>query len=254
MLVNTITTVAMVSLILGPIVLVIWLGQRAGWQPRWVVAGAIAFVASQAVHLPLNWGLGQAGLIATASPIDVPTAIILGLSAGVCEELARLAVLTKWVTEVRDHNKATALGLGHGGIEAILVGVLGVFSVVNMIALQTMDLNALGLEPAQLEAVKTQIAAFSNQPLWMPLVSVLERFMAIMNHLFMTVLVLRGVTRRQWGWVFAAIGWHTLINAIAVWLHQHHGVAASEAALTVFTGVAAWLWWHWRTQDELGHH
>jgi uncharacterized membrane protein YhfC len=246
MLINTLTAVSMATLVLGPIVLVIWAGQKLGWRPRWIGAGALCFIGSQLVHLPLNWGLSQAGLLSSASPIDASTALVLGLSAGVCEELTRLAVLSYWVTEVRDHNKATAFGLGHGGIEAVFIGVLGFFSVVNMIALQTMDLDALGLNPEQLEGVRAQVAAFSNQPLWTPLMSVLERAMAMMNHLFMTLLILRAITHKQWGWIVVAISWHTAINAVAVWLHQHQGVAASETALAVFTIIAAGMWWTWR--------
>lgn len=249
MLINILVSVAMALMVLGPIVLVIWAGQRHGWQPRWIGAGALTFVGSQVVHLPLNWGLSQVGLLGDATGIDVQTALVLGLSAGICEELARAAVLTWWVTEVRDHNKATAYGLGHGGIEAVFVGILGIFSVINIIALQTMDLNALGLSPEQLERVQAQVREFTAQPLWAPATPLVERAMAMMNHLFMTLLVLRGITSRKWGWIGLAIGWHTMINAVAVWLAKHHGALAAEASLAVFTALAAWLWWRWRSDS-----
>ena len=68
---------------------------------KWVGAGAITFIGSQIVHLPLNWKLGQIGLIPSATPISFQTAALLGLTAGLCEELARAAALTWCVAEVR---------------------------------------------------------------------------------------------------------------------------------------------------------
>ncbi len=243
MLINTIAGLTMGLIVLAPIVLVIVLGQRLGWRPRWIAAGAVTFIGSRMIHLPLNWVLGQIGLIPSATPVSVQTALVLGLTAGVCEELARAAALTWWVSEVRDGNKSAAFGLGHGGIEAVIIGILGGFSIINMIALQTMDLGALGLEPEQLEQVKAQVAAFANQPAWQPVIPAWERAMAMINHLFMTTLVMTGLMKREWGWIAGAIAWHTAINAIAVWLHQHHGILAAEGALTAMTVAAAALWW-----------
>ncbi len=247
MLLNVITAVSMGLILLGPIVLVIWAGKRSDWRARWVIAGAVTFIGSQVVHLPLNWGLSQAGLLVTSTPIDLTAALTLGLTAGLCEELARAATLTWWVSEVRDHNKATALGLGHGGIEAVFIGILGTLSLINILALQSMDLNTLDLEPEHLEQVKAQVAAFSSQPAWQPAASLIERAMAMVNHLFMTMLVLTSIVQRQWRWLAAAIAWHTVVNAVAVWLHQHYGVLAAEGALALLTVAAGYGWWMTRS-------
>ena len=53
-------------------------------------------------------------------------------------------------------------------------------------------------------------------------------------------------TAKSSGWIGVAIGWHSAINAVTVWLHQHQGVAASEIALAVFTVIATGMWWTWR--------
>jgi len=186
------------------------------------------------------------GWMSTITPIEPTTAVLAGLTAGLCEEGARTAVFLWWLRDVRDHNKGNAYGLGHGGIEAVLLGILGAFSLISMISLQTMDLNALGLEPEALEAVKAQVAAFQAQEWWQVLLGPLERAMAMMNHLFMTMLVLQGVTRRSPLPIVVAVGWHALINGITVWVMSHHSALAAEGALAVLTCVAAAGWWNSR--------
>jgi len=61
--------------------------------PWWLFCvGMAAFVASQLYHLPLNHGLTKLGVLGPVSPNEptlLRTALILGLSAGVCESLAR---------------------------------------------------------------------------------------------------------------------------------------------------------------------
>lgn len=246
MLINSLCALALLLMIMGPIVLVISLGRKYAWEPRWVVAGAVAFIGSQVVHLPLNWLLGEAGWMSPVTPIDPTTAVLAGLTAGLCEEGARAAVFLWWLRNVRDHNKGNAYGLGHGGVEAVLLGILGGFSLISMISLQTMDLNTLGLEPDALEAVQAQVAAFQAQEWWQVLLGPLERAMAMMNHLFMTMLVLRGVLRRSALPIVVAVGWHALINGATVWIMSHHSALAAEGALAVLTCIAAAGWWQSR--------
>lgn len=250
MLINSLCALALLLMVLGPIVLVISLGRKQGWEPVWVVAGAVAFLGSQVVHLPMNWALGELGWMNNVSPIDPTTAMLAGLTAGLCEEGARTAVFFWWLRDVRDHNKGNAYGLGHGGFEAVLLGILGVFSLVSMISLQTMDLTTLGLETDALETVQAQVAAFQAQAWWEVLLGPLERVMAMMNHLFMTMLVLRGVTRRSATPILFAVGWHALINGVAVWVMSHHSAIAAEGALAGLTIFAVAGWWHSRTWFE----
>ena len=246
MLTNILFGVAAATMILGPITVAVVAGRKRGWTVRWLGIGAVTFIASQVVHLPLNWALGQLGWMTSTSPIEPTTALVAGLTAGLCEESARWLVLSFWLDEVRDHNRATAYGIGHGGVEATLLGVLAAFSLINMISLQTMDLTALGLEPDALTAVKAQVLAFSEQPAWHAVLGPFERVMAMINHVFLTVLVLRSITRKQPLWLVAAIGWHALFNAVGVWVFSHYGAVAAEAAIGVSTVLAAAGWWQAR--------
>jgi len=242
MLINIVSAASVLLIVFGSIGGVIWAAQKFHWDKRIIVAGATAFIASQVVHLPLNWGLGQMGWLGATLPLSNLDALILGLTAGLCEELARYGAMRWWVSEVRDVSKASGFGLGHGGIEALLIGILGCFSIINMIALQTMDLSTLGLEPAQLEMVEQQVLSFQEQPFWQPMLSFVERSMAVINHVWMSVLVMVSLARNQVRWLVAAILWHTLINASAVMVLRDHGALATEAALFACTLLAIFGW------------
>ena len=252
MLINIITAICMLSMIGGPIFLAIWAARRFGWESRIIFIGATTFVLSQVVHLPLNWVLGNVGLLASTPPIDNTSAIILGLTAGLCEELARYGVMRWWVQNVRDSSTATGFGLGHGGIEAVIIGILGSFTVINMVALQTMDLEQLGLNPEQLKAVETQLLAYNEQPFWQPILAPLERAMAMANHVWMSMLVMLSLLRQQVRWLVAAILWHTLLNAVALVMMRDFGAVAAEATLLVLTVGAAIGWWRLRDVGRQG--
>ena len=242
MLINIISATTVLLIITGSIGVVIWATRKFGWEKRIIAAGVAAFIGSQVVHLPLNWLLGETGALATTPPLSNIDALILGITAGLCEELARYGAMRWWVTEVRDVSKATGFGLGHGGIEALLIGIMGSFSIINLIALQTMDLNTLGLEASQIEAVEQQLMSYQEQPFWMPTLSFIERSMAIVNHIWMSILVMMALTRSQVRWLMAAIAWHTLINATAVITMRDHGALAAEITLLLWTGLAIVGW------------
>jgi uncharacterized membrane protein YhfC len=247
MLINIVTAISMLAMVLGPIFLVVWATRRNGWEMRLIAIGAATFVLSQVVHLPLNWALGNVGLLSSAPPIDNRSAMVLGLTSGLCEELARYGTMRWWLTDVRDGSKATGFGLGHGGVEAILVGILGCFTALNMLALQTMDLHALGLEPAQFESVQAQVLAYQEQPFLQPLLAPIERALAMANHVWMSLLVMLSLVRRQLRWLIAAIGWHAMLNGLVLVTIRDQGVVASELVLFLMTIGAAAGWWRLRT-------
>ena len=118
-------TISILAMLLLPIVLGVLL--RRHYRVYWIlfVVGTLTFLGSQAVHLPLNSWLADFGLLPESPQLDgAPlwrTALILGLSAGLCEELARAIgyAVVKWARRFED---GVMLGLGHGGIEAMIFG------------------------------------------------------------------------------------------------------------------------------------
>ena len=113
-------------MIVVPLLLAIALRRR--FRAPWLLwtAGALSFFLSQVYHLPLNNLLGDLGLIGPIAPDApglLPTAVVLGLSAGLCEGLMRLVAF--WWLNRR--------GLVDRWPAAVMVGLaLLVFSTYDM--------------------------------------------------------------------------------------------------------------------------
>ena len=155
-----------------PFALAAFLARRLGtrWGLIWV--GAVTFIASQVVHIPLNAVLGQLGVIQPATtgwPL-VWYAAVLGLTAGLCEELARFLVLRFWLKRDRSWNAALMFGAGHGGVEAVIFGALAAIQTLNIFILRNVDPAQLRVTPDKLAAVQAQIAAAWSVPVLYPLV------------------------------------------------------------------------------------
>jgi uncharacterized membrane protein YhfC len=178
--------------------------------------------------------------------VPIVNAVVLGFTAGLCEEWARYLAFRHVLKSRRERTDGVVFGLSHGGIESVLLAVLVALGAINMIVMHYVEPAALGVPPEQLAAVQTAVDAWWAMDWYMPLLSAAERLMAITLHVAATLLVLYGVaTRRLWP-VFAAMGWHWLADAVIVWLAGQHGIVASELAVFVLTlgsaaiAVAVW--------------
>ncbi|MBN1140017.1 MAG: YhfC family intramembrane metalloprotease [Anaerolineae bacterium] len=246
-------TLAIIAL---PVVLGSLVRRRLG-APWWLFCvGMATFVVSQVYHLPLNAWLGRLGVfgpIAPDEPTLLRTALLVGLSAGFCESLARAAgyALLFWLPKVRQTVRdpasrwegALMVGLGHGGIEAMLVAVTVAATIASLWGLRGQDLSALNLSTEQLAAVERQISAFTTSA-WLALAPLLERCIAILIHVVLSVGVWAAFRHRQLLYALAAVLYHALFDALAVGLSQfvtNPWVIEGTLLLLALPG-AAWAW------------
>lgn len=229
-------------------------------------AGSLTFILSQTVHIPLNNWLASIGMLPgpgeTAGNTALPiwrTALTLGLTAGLCEELARVggyAVLNRWKPGWMRFQDAVMLGLGHGGVEAMVLG--GVFTAATVSALFPLlgvDLSTLDLSPAQLEIMQFQLHSLTANPLYAGL-PLLERVIAMAAHGVFSVLVwkafARNSFRRDWFFLPVAILYHALLNFTAVMGLEKLGENPLMVEL-LFAGAvvpgAGWVIWLARRED-----
>lgn len=231
-----------------PLALWLWLARR--WRLGWrlVGLGALMFIGSQVVHLPLLYGLTalfQAGVLPAPPAAWAPAfnIVVLSLLAGLCEETARYIGYRWLVPEARTWRQAVVYGAGHGGIEAILFGGLALAAFVQLTGLQQTDLSTLGLPAGQQAALAAQVQAYWSLAWPLTLLGAVERVLAITLHITLSVLVLQAVIRRRWGWWAAAVGWHALANAVALGVAQTlgaqtpAGMLGSEAALALVVAL-----------------
>jgi uncharacterized membrane protein YhfC len=230
--------------LLVPVALAVWLtrsARRTG-KEAWLLVGVgvLTFIGSQVVHIPLNWLLGKAELISNNQYLIIRTAVVLGLSAGLCEETAR--AVGYWLLKDRAHTwlAALTLGAGHGGIESIIVGALVLLTFVNLVIARSVGAANLGLPIEQVALAEQQIAAYWGQTWHIPLAVAVERLTAITMHLALSVLVLQAFTRRNVLYYVGAVMWHAAVDAGSVLLVANKwGVWTIEGvlALTVIVNL-----------------
>jgi uncharacterized membrane protein YhfC len=225
-----------------PIVIGLVLKRRYGVGWRIFLFGGATFVASQVVHLPLNYGLGLlSGQWGVALWPLLPMALVAGLSAGVCEQAARWGALRFFLPRVRGWRDALQFGAGHGGIEAIILGLLVISSVVQMVVVQQAGIEALGLGSEESAQAEQMLQAFWSTPLYVPALGGLERVFTVAFHVAMTVLVMRAIVYRQPVYLVAAVAAHTAVDAWTVWAVRTLGLTWTELGLAVVGAASVWL-------------
>ncbi len=203
------------------------------WRLWWV--GGFTFILSQVGHIPFNTLALNPGIAKLTEHIpdawQLPLiAVLLGLSAGIFEEFARYGAYRWWIKDARTWSEGLLFGAGHGGLEAILVGALSLYTYAQIVALKGADLSAI-FPADQISLVQEQISQYWSLPWYDSLLGALERAFAIPLHLANAILVLQAFTRRQFRWVWLAVGLHTLVNALGVYLMQTFNVYVAEAAI-----------------------
>ena len=225
-------------MIILPLLLGLFLARRFGQPWRFFIVGAVTFVLAQVFHIPLNAGLTLAfrqGLL-PAPPAAWQTlfnAVVLGLTAGLTEELARYFVLKYALKDDRSWGGALMFGAGHGGGEAIMLGVLAALSFISLVLMQNNAGLLSTLPPEQLAAAQAQLQAYWSAPWYVSLLGAVERVFALILQMSLAVLVMQVFLRRQLRWLVIAIGWHTLVNAVAVYSLPTWGPLVTEGIVAV---------------------
>lgn len=233
-----------------PILLAFFLTRRFGLSWGLVAAGAFTFLASQVVHIPIviGWGaLAKALNLPEGMPTLILNSVVLGLLAGLCEELARYLMLARFLKDARSWGHALVFGAGHGGIEAIIFGSLAGLSFANMVVLQNTDLSTLPVTPEQAVTLQQTVAAFWSAPWYATILGAVERVFAICLHLSCAVMVMRAFTSKKIMWLWLAVGWHALADAITVFAVSSWGIYWTEALIGLCAVISLWIIFRLRT-------
>lgn len=213
---------------------------RTGWGL--FLVGAVTFIGSQIFHIPfntylLNPFLASLGFGSETGPgltLALASAL-LGLSAGVFEEGARWLAYRFWIRKARTWPQGVVFGSGHGGAEALIAGLLALATLIQLVALQGQDLAAI-VPPEQLAAAQVQVEAYWTMPSWAFFLGTVERASALAIQITLAVVVLQAFVRpRGWLWFLAAVGWHALVDAVAVFSGIATGVYGGSVSGMVTT-------------------
>jgi len=216
---------------------------KLSWRLWWI--GAAVFILSQVGHIPFNILVSpvfnQPAIVAL--PVREQTllsAIFLGLSAGLFEELCRYGMFRWWAKDAHSWRKGVLTGAGHGGAEAIILGLLALYSFIQLASVRNADLTKI-IPANQLTLAQQQVRVYWSKPWPISLLAALERFLTIPIQISLAVIVLQTFVRQQWYWVWLAVLYHAIIDATAVMAASYVKGAWLEAFVAFFALVSVGL-------------
>jgi len=222
-----------------PLTLAIILSHR--WKLGWriILVGAATFILSQVGHIPFNalmtLLLSKTALVNfSVQGALIFNAIFLGLSAGFFEELFRYGMFRWWLKDANTWRKGILAGVGHGGAEAIIMGSLALFSMVQLIAVRNMDLSTV-YSGDTLRIALEQVRTYWSATWYDSLLGAVERLFTIVVQISLAVIVVQSFIRKQKRWLWLAIGYHALIDSTAVFATSKLNPYWIEGILGIFS-------------------
>lgn len=196
--------------------------------PAWLLGSAGFFVTQMLIRLPILTVLQtQDWFLAFSQKTPFAYAFCLAFTAGLFE-LAGRFVVAKLMAKDLTFRRSLAAGLGHCGIEAILlVGMTYINNLIYIVMINTGTFDSMIAEVAaagnavpqleatlaQLEMIRTQLVSY---PPAMFLLGALERILAMICHAGMSMIVCYGVaTKKILPCLLICLGIHTLIDLTA---------------------------------------
>ena len=248
--------IATVFEIAFPLALAFYVSWRLHVRWRYFWYGVAVFAAVQLfTRVPLVYVLNNvlASQLKASQAFLWTWLFILALTAALFEEVGRYFGYRIFMgKEEKTWSKGVMYGIGHGGIESIvLVGLLSsALSLINILVIQSLDITKL--PAAQQVTLHDQFATLAAQPAWLPLLGGYERLCAIAFHIAMSIVVLQVFRRGRMRWLWYAVGLHFLFDFSAVALATGlpkltTGLSSTTVALivegwvTLFAVLSLWL-------------
>jgi uncharacterized membrane protein YhfC len=200
----------------------------------WGVTVALKFAWAIPFNLPIYTAANQA-LPSLGVPLFV---LYVGALTGIFEVGVVALLLNYTRLGKAAWPRAMAFGIGFGAIEALLLGVSSLSSVLVAMVI------SVALPPASIE-----VLARLGNILWV-LAPIVERLAAIFIHICTNVLIFYAVNTRQARWVWLAFGYKMATDAMAAACVHIHGIDTLEhvwtlEAIVILFGAAGWLGLRW---------
>lgn len=223
---STLITVIITFLISSILPLVIWIvyalkNKGKGVFTAWLLGAAGFFIMQIIIRIPiLNMLALTAGFQSFVAKHYVLYCLVVAFTAGLFELIGRYAV-AKVMAKNLSYEKGFAAGLGHGGIEAIIVigmTYLNNLLYIGMINSGTFDgiveqTAALGVDTASLIAIKDALID-TNSAVF--LLAGYERILTMILHVALSLLVCYFVCKKQdLKGIFICLVCHWMVDFVA---------------------------------------
>jgi uncharacterized membrane protein YhfC len=228
-------------------VVAVWLWQRRtgpAWRFVWI--GALAWAVG--VALKFGWAIPTnkpvyAALKSLFGGLGSPIWwLYIGLLTGIFECGATWIFVRTTRVRNADQNQAVAFGLGFGGIEALLLGIVALWSSGSAI----LFFDHLPTD------TKAKLAEHFLS-LWHIPLPIIERISAIACHTVSCVLIVWSVQQRRAIWFWASFAYKTVIDGFAAWGIERFGVKTSivhlaefNLILVLYVGLSVIVLWRLR--------
>ena len=194
-----------ISLILPVVALIVYAvkNRKQGVASAWFLGAAGFFLMQVVIRVPILSTLSlMPGFVSFVENHYVLYALMLGLTAALFEVVGRFAcakILIKNLT----YTKGFAAGLGHGGIEAMVL--IGMTYVSNLLYVAMINTGAIEGVIAQTEVMGVEVSsevyalvdALVNSPAYLYLLAGYERILAMIGHVAMTLVVFYFMSKKQ---------------------------------------------------------
>lgn len=227
-----------------PIVLMILVWKKTGARISTFFIGCAVFIVF-ALVLESFMHAAVLGLTGTAITGNIWLyGLYGGLAAALFEEVGRLVAMKFFMKECLDMSNALMYGVGHGGIEAILI--LGMTSISNLVTSAMINSGALvsaleAMDGATASTTLEQLSALWTSPVYLFYLGGVERILAIILQIVMSVMVYQALkTGKKFFW-FIAFMMHFVVDAVTVVTAKFLPTAAVEALVAVMVAAAVWI-------------
>lgn len=235
-----------ISLILPLIVLLVYAlrNRKQGIVSAWIIGALGFFIPQMLIRLPILTLLSpQLAKFAVFSPLLY--ALTLAVTAGLFELAGRILAARVMGNRLTP-KRALAAGLGHGGIEAmVIIGISYINNLVYIVMIQAGTFDALLAQSAaspevvaQLEQVRTTLVSTSPA---MFLLAGYERLLTMVCQAAMSVMVCYGMASGKPGkYILLCLGLHTLLDGTAgISLYIGKGLSQSAGYLIIYAILTA---------------
>ncbi|MED1409253.1 MULTISPECIES: YhfC family intramembrane metalloprotease [Bacillus] len=234
---NTVIASIIIQLVLSiliPIIVLVYFRKKYNINWKIVGVGVLIFIGfTQILETPFH--LFMRGNPATAAVLENPFifAIYGGLTAGIFEELGRFVAFYYLLKKYREYKDGLAYGIGHGGIESILVG--GFSALQTLIFATSINNGSFAQMVEKMPELSRLQDILIQQPAYLYLFGSLERIMALVLQIAFTMLVVYAVKQKKYIFLVYAILFHALVDFFAA-LYQTKiiNIFVAEGATLLF--------------------
>jgi len=199
--------------IIDTLLLVIYLKNRFKLSIKPILIGMFIFCF---FSLILEGGLNLLiiKLFPTFTSMSLPFATYAALVAGIFEESGRYIAYKYILPKFRDWKDGLAYGLGHGGIESILLGGFQkLILVLTSITLSTVNISNLILKsPSSLKKIELLKYTLSHITASSQMLSIFERVNALSLQIGLSILVLYSIKVKKIRYLILAILIHMIVD------------------------------------------